>query len=46
MLGLGEFLECADHERIAPLHLPQLLEAVLARRGAEFEQKGGKRPSG
>jgi hypothetical protein len=35
-LGLGEFLECADRERIEPLQLPQLLEAVLARRGAEL----------
>lgn len=35
-LGLSEFLECADRERIEPLHLPQLLEAVLARRGAEY----------
>jgi superfamily I DNA and/or RNA helicase len=33
-LGLREFLECADSERIAPLHLPRLLEAILARRGA------------
>jgi len=38
-LGLAEFLECADRERIEPLHLPRLLEAVLARRGAEFAKK-------
>lgn len=33
-LGLREFLACADNERIAPLHLPHLLEAVACRRGA------------
>jgi very-short-patch-repair endonuclease len=38
-LGLGEFLECADRERIEPLQLPQLLEAVLARRGAELAKR-------
>jgi very-short-patch-repair endonuclease len=38
-LGLGEFLECADRERIEPLQLPQLLEAVLARRGAELARR-------
>jgi very-short-patch-repair endonuclease len=38
-LGLGEFLERADRERIEPLHLPQLLEAVLARRGAELAKR-------
>ena len=38
-LGLAEFLECADRERIEPLQLPRLLEAVLARRGAEFAKK-------
>ena len=38
-LGLSEFLECTDRERIEPLHLPRLLEAVLARRGAELAKK-------
>jgi very-short-patch-repair endonuclease len=38
-LGLSEFLECADGERIEPLHLPQLLEAVLARQGAELAKR-------
>ncbi len=41
-LGLGEFLECADRERIDPLHLPQLLEAVLARRGAELAKRSAE----
>ena len=41
-LGLGEFLECADRERIEPLHLPQLLEAVLARRGAELAKRSAE----
>ena len=41
-LGLGEFLECADSERIEPLHLPQLLEAVLARRGAELAKRSAQ----
>jgi very-short-patch-repair endonuclease len=41
-LGLGEFLECADRERIEPLHLPELLEAVLARRGAELAKKSAQ----
>jgi very-short-patch-repair endonuclease len=38
-LGLSEFLDCADRERIEPMHLPQLLVALLARRGAEFAKK-------
>jgi len=33
-LGLARVFECADRRAIEPLHLPQLLEAVLARRGA------------
>jgi very-short-patch-repair endonuclease len=41
-LGLGEFLECADRERIQPEHLPQLLEALLARRGAELAKRSAE----
>lgn len=41
-LGLREFLECADRERIEPLRLPQLLQAVLARRGAELAKRSAE----
>ncbi|WP_375312819.1 DUF3320 domain-containing protein [Bradyrhizobium sp. A5] len=41
-LGLGEFLACADNERIAPLHLPHLLEAVVSRRGATLATRSAE----
>lgn len=41
-LGLGEFLHRADRERIEPLQLPGLLEALLARRGAELAKKSAQ----
>ena len=41
-LGLREFLECADNERIAPLHLPHLLEAVISRRGATLATRSAE----
>jgi very-short-patch-repair endonuclease len=41
-LGLGDFLECVDRERIEPLHIPQLLDAVLARRGAELAKRSAQ----
>ncbi len=41
-LGLGEFLARADRERIAPLHLPRLLEAVLTRHGAKLAKRSAE----
>jgi very-short-patch-repair endonuclease len=41
-LGLGEFLEFADRERIAPLRLPRLLDAILARRGAALARRSAE----
>jgi very-short-patch-repair endonuclease len=38
-LGLDGFLAHADRERIPPLHLPRLFEAILARRGAELAKR-------
>jgi very-short-patch-repair endonuclease len=38
-LGLREFLERADGDRIAPLRLPHLLEAAIARRGAALARR-------
>ena len=40
--GLREFLECADDQRIAPLHLPRLLEAVISRRGATLATRSAE----
>lgn len=41
-LGLREFLECADKERVAPLDLPQLLDAVTSRRGATLAMRSAE----
>lgn len=41
-LGLRDFLDCTDRERLAPLHFPRLLEAVLARRGAALARKSAE----
>lgn len=41
-LGLHEFLACTDNERIAPLQLPRLLEAVVSRRGATLATRSAE----
>ncbi len=41
-LGLKEFIACADRHRIEPQQLPQLMEAVLAHRGAELAKKSSE----
>jgi very-short-patch-repair endonuclease len=41
-LGLKEFIACADQHRIDPQQLPQLMEAVLAHRGAELAKKSSE----
>jgi very-short-patch-repair endonuclease len=41
-LGLKDFIACADQHRIDPQQLPQLMEAVLAHRGAELAKRSSE----
>jgi very-short-patch-repair endonuclease len=41
-LGLKDFIACADQSQIDPQQLPQLMDAILAHRGAELAKRSSE----